>query len=80
MADATEADIHEVAAYLGRPAPSPAKTQQFAAMRRLVAIARQHGNDAGLALLAGVWLGEGMPEHEIVARCWPSHRRFGVVR
>lgn len=74
----TEACVDDVAAYLGREA-SPEAQQQFAAMRRLVAVARKHGNDCGLALLAGVWLAEGKPEHEIVARCWPKHRRLAAV-
>ena len=81
MADQpTEADIDAVAEYLGKDPPSPEFLAQFAAMKRLVAIARQHGNDCGLALLAGLWLGEGKPEHEIIARCWPRHQRLTVVK
>jgi len=74
----TEADVQDVAKFLGKTV-TPAELEQFAAMKRLVAIARQHGNDCGLALLAGLWLGEGKPEHEIIARCWPRHQRFTVV-
>lgn len=73
-----EADIHDVAAVLNREV-DPKTVAQFAVMRRLVAIARAHGNDAGLALLAGIWLAEGTPEHEIVARLWPRHQRFRTV-
>jgi len=75
----TEADVEDVAAHLGKTVTS-ADLEQFAAMKRLVAIARQHGNDCGLALLAGRWLGEGKPEHEIIARCWPRHQRLTVVK
>lgn len=79
MMDApTEADVEDVARHLGREASSEA-LEQFAAMKRLVAIARARGNDCGLALLAGLYLGEGMPENEIIARCWPRQQRFRVV-
>lgn len=76
----TEADVDAVAEYLGKEPPSPESIAQFAALKRLVEIARQHGNDCGLAALAGVWLGEGMAENEIIARCWPRHQRFTLVK
>ena len=75
----TEADVQDVAKFLGKTVAT-ADIEQFAALKRLVAVARQHGNDCGLALLAGLWLGEGKPEHEIVARCWPRHQRLTVVK
>lgn len=74
----TEAAIEDVARYLGKTMTA-ADIEQFATLKHLVAIARQHGNDCGLATLAGLWLGEGMPEHEIIARCWPRHQRLVVV-
>lgn len=79
MVEPTEAAVEDVARFLGKTV-TPADLEKFAAMKRLVAIARRRGNDCGLALLAGRWLGEGMPEHEIIARCWPEHQRFRVVR
>jgi len=60
---------------------SPADLDRSRAVRRLVDLARRYGNDCGLAVLAGVWLAEGMPEHEIVARLWPQHRaRLAVIK
>jgi len=75
----TEADVEDVARELGRNV-SPEAVEQFAAMQRLVAIARARGNDCGRALLAGLYLGEGMSENEIVARIWPRQQRFRVVK
>ena len=75
----TEADVEDVARELGKTV-APGAVKQFAAMKRLVAIARARGNDCGLALLAGLYLGEGMAENEIVARIWPRQQRFRVVK
>lgn len=72
------ANIHDVARELGKVA-SDADIEQAATMRRLVDMSRRHGGDAGIAMLAGLWLGQGMLEHEIVARLWPKVRRFSVV-
>ncbi len=74
------AEVCDVARKLGVTV-SPADLVRTQAMRRLVDLARQYGNDCGLAVLAGVWLADGVPEHEIVARLWPQHRaRLKVVR
>lgn len=76
----TQVSIVQLADHLERSV-SPTAAEQLEAAQRLVALARRYGNDAGTACLAGVWLGEGMSEHEIVARLWPQHRtRLAVVR
>ena len=72
------ADVHDVARELGVTV-SPADVARAQVMHRLVDLARQHGNDCGLAVLAGVWLAEGMLEHQIIARLWPKARRLQVV-
>lgn len=74
------ADIEAVAAYLERQAPDAADLAQYHALQRLVAIAREERAETGDAVLAGLWLGDGMPEHEIVARIWPGRQRFHVVK
>lgn len=73
------ANVHDVAEALGKTVPF-GSLDELAALSRLVDIARAHGGDAGLACLAGLWLGQGMPEHEIVARLWPKHPRLTVVQ
>lgn len=80
-----EADVHDVAACLGKTV-QPETLDRFEALQRLVATAqrlvataRRRGNDCGTAALAGYWLGQGMSENEITARLWPKERRFSVV-
>lgn len=74
-----EATIDSVALELGRQVNQQAVVDSLA-INQIVSIARKYGGDAGLACLAGFWIAKGMPEHEIVARLWPLHGRFEVVK
>ena len=74
----TTADVHEVAAGLGVTV-DPKDLDSFASMQRLVAIARQEESDQGTAMLAGLWLAQGLSENEIIRRLWPR-RLMHLVR
>lgn len=73
-----EAEIGAVAAALHK-VPAPEDVYVYGQLLELVQLARQHGNDCGLAVLAGLWLGQGKPMHEIVARLWPHVQRFTLI-
>lgn len=71
-------DLYVVADLLGVQLRQ-ADIDSAVALRELVDLARHYGNDCGVAALAGLWMGQGMPTYEIIARLWPHHQRFTIA-